>query len=320
VPVLHGLEDRCLLSLNQFALPTPTTALGIVADPDGNLWFTEPNVNQVGRITPAGTVTEFQVRAAVDITAGPDGNLWFTENFYQVSLGTSTRLAGARVGRITPDGRVTEFALPVPESLPSGITVGPDGNLWFTETAPGAGIGRITPDGQITEFPVPAGGGVVSDFPTRVAGGITTGPDGNLWLIGAGKIGQFILNGAGASGAAHSAPPAPRPPSTAGAAVVDALFIGAHAESLQPAVAGRQPTEAAVTAVAGSRAEVVLSPPAQQALVDVATLPHLRKQDRAVAADTAGLAEHPRHQEDRAEAADASGLTDPLAGDLAVVV
>ena len=32
---------------------------GITAGPDGNLWFTEINGNQIGRITPGGTVTEF---------------------------------------------------------------------------------------------------------------------------------------------------------------------------------------------------------------------------------------------------------------------
>ena len=39
-------------------------------------------------------------------------------------------------------------------SLPDGITTGPDGNLWFTEFA-ASKIGRITPTGTITEFPIP---------------------------------------------------------------------------------------------------------------------------------------------------------------------
>jgi DNA-binding beta-propeller fold protein YncE len=53
-----------------------------------------------------------------------------------------------------------------------GITTGPDGNLWFTETV--GNIGRITPTGTISEFPVP-----FLSLPI----GITTGPDGNLWFI-----------------------------------------------------------------------------------------------------------------------------------------
>ena len=47
--------------------------------------------------------------------------------------------------RITPAGDLTEFFL-TPNSSPEGITVGPNGRLWFTE--PGWDrIGRITPAG-----------------------------------------------------------------------------------------------------------------------------------------------------------------------------
>jgi streptogramin lyase len=49
---------------------------------------------------------------------------------------------------------VTEFPIPTASSLPSGITMGPDGNLWFTETS-GNKIGRITTAGVITEFAIP---------------------------------------------------------------------------------------------------------------------------------------------------------------------
>ena len=37
-----------------------------------------------------------------------------------------------------------EFPVSTPDSYPFGITAGPDGNLWFTETL-GNSIGRITP-------------------------------------------------------------------------------------------------------------------------------------------------------------------------------
>ena len=56
---------------------------GIAAGPDGNLWFTEYDGDRIGRITPAGVVTEFSAgitRTATDRDhGGPDGNLWFTE-------------------------------------------------------------------------------------------------------------------------------------------------------------------------------------------------------------------------------------------------
>jgi hypothetical protein len=53
------------------------------------------------------------------------------------------------------------------------ITVGPDGNLWFTEYIRNR-IGRITPLGVVTEFSV-----VSTNTGTA---GITAGPDGNVWF------------------------------------------------------------------------------------------------------------------------------------------
>ena len=78
-----------------------------------------------------------------------------------------------------------EFPIPTASSRPTGITAGPDGNLWFTEFN-GNKIGRITPAGVITEFPIPSAGG--TPF------GITAGPDGNLWFTEyfGNKIGQVI--------------------------------------------------------------------------------------------------------------------------------
>jgi hypothetical protein len=55
----------------------------ISAGPDGNLWFTEPDANEIGRITPAGQITLFNVPTSgsqpTGIVAGPNGNIWFTE-------------------------------------------------------------------------------------------------------------------------------------------------------------------------------------------------------------------------------------------------
>ena len=89
---------------------------------------------------------------------------------------------------ITPAGLITEFTGMTVGAGPSGITAGPDGNLWFTELN-GDRIGRITPAGLITEFTgMTAGAG-----PT----GITAGPDGNLWFTErfGNKIGQITPTG-----------------------------------------------------------------------------------------------------------------------------
>ena len=69
---------------------------------------------------------------------------------------------------------IAEFPLPTVHAGPNGITVGPDGNLWFTERLANQ-IGMINASTDaITEFPLP----------TANAGpaGIVAGPDGNLWF------------------------------------------------------------------------------------------------------------------------------------------
>jgi hypothetical protein len=100
------------------------------------MWFTESPGNQIGRITPAGVVTEFWsgiIGGAVPtgIANGPDGRLWFTE------------ASSNQIGRITTSGVVTEFTTGITAgSSPNAITAGPDGNLWFSE-AVGNRIARI---------------------------------------------------------------------------------------------------------------------------------------------------------------------------------
>jgi uncharacterized repeat protein (TIGR01451 family) len=89
---------------------------------------------------------------------------------------------------------INEFPVPTPNGQPSKLTAGPDGNVWFTESA-GNAIGRVTPAGVVTEFPVPT--------PSSYPEGITTGPDGNLWFVEEGptsglvhsKIGRITPSG-----------------------------------------------------------------------------------------------------------------------------
>jgi virginiamycin B lyase len=82
-----------------------------------------------------------------------------------------------------------EYAIPSAASLPQGITLGPDGALWFAERNAKA-IGRIAADGTIAEFFLPPTG--AQPF------WITAGPDGNLWFTerSAGRIGRVTPAGA----------------------------------------------------------------------------------------------------------------------------
>jgi hypothetical protein len=76
-------------------------------------------------------------------------------------------------GRCLPSVTINEFPIPRANSGPTGITAGPDGNLWFTNSTQGQ-VGEINPSTHaISQFALPMNG-----FPL----GITAGPDGNLWF------------------------------------------------------------------------------------------------------------------------------------------
>jgi streptogramin lyase len=70
-------------------------------------------------------------------------------------------------------GDISEYPVPTSGSHPSGVAVGADGNLWFTEHD-GNSVAKVTTSGVITEYPVPT----VSSGPS----GIAAGPDGTLWF------------------------------------------------------------------------------------------------------------------------------------------
>jgi streptogramin lyase len=125
---------------------------------------------------------------------------------------------------------VTEFPVPTSNGTPWGITLGSDGNLWFTEQN-GDHVARITPGGTVTEFLTSTTGvnpnsitagpdgnlwfteteadaigrvtpsGVVMEFPVPVTNarpdGITAGPDGRIWFTehNRGRIGRITTAG-----------------------------------------------------------------------------------------------------------------------------
>jgi virginiamycin B lyase len=192
--------------------------------PDGNLWSavnTDPGTapSSILRTTPAGDTAVFPAtRGAGDITGGPDGNLWFTASDRvqwvspsgdsegtaftsglprSITTGSDGNLwvgvyDGVGVERVTPDGNVTEYDSPLLANMRiTGMTLGPDGAVWFSMTdartvghGPGK-IGRITTDGTITAIQDGVAGDLID---------IALGKDGNLWVteraneLGGGRI------------------------------------------------------------------------------------------------------------------------------------
>jgi streptogramin lyase len=164
-------------SITEF--PTPNEVGDITTGPDGNLWFIDGS-NNIGRITPAGVITEFSIPTANnnpgDIISGPDGNLWFTEE--------------SKIARTTPAGVIREFETTEGDLGP--IVTGPDGNLWFVEQDSNH-IGRISPTGILTEFSIPRAC-ISFEFAADPLV-LVTGPDGNVWFTECSHIGRITTMG-----------------------------------------------------------------------------------------------------------------------------
>ena len=177
----------------------PYAMPGITSGPDGNVWFTLNRIQTtgtvgqhwyVGRITPSQVVSTFEYSPPnpVDpsgqshgeqITTGPTGDLRmaFSANWPAVIFGVGTALPNTispvvLKPKVSGNGSCARAQAPTIGCHFTGITTGPDHNMWVTEPPEGL-IARITPDGTgITEFGV-SGAGPWS---------IVTGPDNNLWF------------------------------------------------------------------------------------------------------------------------------------------
>ncbi|HKC25146.1 MAG TPA: hypothetical protein VKF32_10415, partial [Thermoanaerobaculia bacterium] len=69
-------------TIKEYPLVKGAQPLGITLGPDGNIWFVESNAGKVGRITPAGVLTEFPIDGAglaQQILSGSQGDVYFTE-------------------------------------------------------------------------------------------------------------------------------------------------------------------------------------------------------------------------------------------------
>jgi streptogramin lyase len=183
-----------------YEVQVPTTASGPGAitapDPSGIELFAEISGNKIGffqgSFTFGNVFAEYPINTAnsqpAGITIGPAVgpalySAWFTE-FNTNKIGQIVYTPGCCM----PLPTINEFTIPTANSLPFGITLGPDGALWFTENG-GNKIGRITTAGAFTEYPIPTA--------TSGPQGIAAGPDGALWFAehNAGKIGRITTAG-----------------------------------------------------------------------------------------------------------------------------
>jgi virginiamycin B lyase len=157
VPQQHRASPACTLSTG-YPVTIPEA---MTTGPDGALWFTQPGIGRIGRLSIAGLYSSFPVSGVPGdqngIAAWFDGALWFSET--------------NAIGRITTSGDVKTYPLPN-GTRPGRIAIGPDGSLWFVEINRGF-VGRVTTTGDFNEIALPGG---------QPAKGIVAGPDGAVWV------------------------------------------------------------------------------------------------------------------------------------------
>jgi streptogramin lyase len=176
--VSYTFTDGSTYGITEYPLPGSATGRqprSLALGADGNVWFVEKQGSKIGRITPAGSITEWATLTAnavpMSICPGPDGNVWFSEDV-------------GNLGRILPNGTITEFPVLTPSGVPRGVRPGPNGDLWFVESSTG-NLGRMAPSGVAQEFPANL----------SQPGSIVAGPDGNMWVTAGNSIYVANLSG-----------------------------------------------------------------------------------------------------------------------------
>ena len=173
----------------------------IVAGMDGNVWFTDSQLNRVVRLSPSGTVTAYAVptpASGVTGIAATPGTVAVTET------------SANKIAVLTYSGEwVNELTVPTANAAPVGIALGADGALWFTDRAVFGdycdrighvlnwGLSGIVP--SVEEFRLPIGGRA----PIAIASA-SPWDNGHLWFTES-NYGQVVsvTNGNDVTGAGH---------------------------------------------------------------------------------------------------------------------
>jgi copper transport protein len=150
-------KDYTIHPINNTSLVT-ITAL----DWEGNLWYLDPTRSIIGKYDPVSKQNQQFVLPLKGIISGLvldyDQNAWITVGG---GSGQSNNIV-----RLSPKlNQLTIYDIPTKASLPTGIAVDRQGNIWFTESSAGK-VGRLDPaTGNITEYqPI----GQTLDEPTAI--------------------------------------------------------------------------------------------------------------------------------------------------------
>ena len=156
---------------------------------DGKLWFVAQGTNQIGMFDPATNTfntTAYNLPNAsanprpTSIALGSDGNLWFNDYATgQVNMFNPESKSFAEKGPWFPSSAAVSAN---PGAAITGVTAGPDGDIYFTAAGKGQ-VGWFKPsDLAATTNPDSAMG--FANTPNVSSGPmeITAGPDGNVWF------------------------------------------------------------------------------------------------------------------------------------------
>jgi streptogramin lyase len=171
-------------SITEHELPASSKPRSIATGKEaGVLWFTEPGTQKLGKVKVSGetdTFTEYPL-------TGKGTPYGIAQEYEKTANEWYTLYSTGELGKISPTGAITTYPIKA-GSAPESIALGPDHDLWFTESGTSR-IGKVEPTtGAKTEYVLPAG-----SQPRQ----ITAGPDGNLWFteFGTGKVGKITTAG-----------------------------------------------------------------------------------------------------------------------------
>lgn len=143
---------------------------------DGNIWFTQPNANIVGKLTDDGMLTEYQYTKDVEahaITAGPDGTMYVMDfhggltgmdiegniygnipSVYGVSMVSGTDgslwVGSHDVYKFASDGSMSTYPL---EGRAVKIINGANNDVWLSQN--GGHLTNVSSTGIVTTYETP---------------------------------------------------------------------------------------------------------------------------------------------------------------------
>jgi len=140
-------------AITEFELPTLQRWPNAVAvAPDGSIWFGEETVPGVAHLYTNGTLVEYAwpvSKSSLDQGTCEKADIWGVALWDGMVWGTDME-ASSLVGLNPTTDTFRIVNISQSATSPYTLTIGPDGNLWFTVISSPAEVGRVSPDGAFS--------------------------------------------------------------------------------------------------------------------------------------------------------------------------